>query len=196
MTCPSPIIRPGDLSLRPFFGTATAGIIGAQNRPITQFGNGGYVQVRESGARSLYRAATVRAQLRRKFGQFDAFYTLSKNLDSDSTERGASFASYDNVFNLKPEYSFGALDRRHMLAISTVINAPFGFEVAANSRFLSAAPLEVSVSGIVAPPGSGLTNAQYASPVVLSPRSGTVARPAILTRMPATLTIVPLRLPA
>lgn len=148
---PVPIIRTGDKSLRPFFGIATAGVFGAQNRPITQFGNGGFVQVRESGARSLYRSVTVRAQLRRKFGQFDAFYTLSKNLDSDSSERNASFSSYDNSFNLKPEYNFGALDRRHQLAISTVINAPFGFEVAANSRFLSAPPLEVSVSGIVAP---------------------------------------------
>ena len=164
---PVPIIRTGDLSLRPFFGIATAGVIGAQNRPITQFGNGGYVQVRESGARSLYRAATLRAQLRRKFGQFDAFYTLSKNLDSDSSERNASFASYDNTYNLQPEYSFGALDRRHMVSISTVIHAPFGFELAANSRFTSAPPLEVSVSGILAPPGSGLTNAQYAAQVTL-----------------------------
>jgi outer membrane receptor protein involved in Fe transport len=164
---PVPIIRAGDRSLRPFFGTATAGVIGAQNRPITQFGNAGFVQVRDSAARSLYRSATVRAQLRRKFGQFDAFYTLSKNLDSDSSERGSSFASYDNAFNLQPEYSFGALDRRHMVAISTVINAPFGFEVAANSRFLSAVPLEVSVSGIVAPFGSGLTAAQYAAQVTL-----------------------------
>jgi hypothetical protein len=148
---PVPIIRAGDKSLRPFFGIATAGVIGAQTRPITQFGNAGFVQVRDSAARSLYRGMTVRAQLRRKFGQFDAFYTFAKNLDSDSTERGASFASYDNAFDLRPEYNYGALDRRHMVAISTVINAPFGFEVAANSRFQSAAPLEVSVSGIVAP---------------------------------------------
>jgi outer membrane receptor protein involved in Fe transport len=164
---PFTIIRPGDRSLRPFFGIATAGIIGAQNRPLTQFGNGGYLQVRESGARSLYRGMTFRAQLRRKFGQFDAFYTLAKNLDSDSSERNASFSSYDNVFNLNPEYSYGALDRRHMFAFSTVINAPFGFEIAANSRFLSSAPLEVSVSGIVAPAGSGLTNGQYAAQVTL-----------------------------
>jgi hypothetical protein len=105
--------------------------------------------------------------LRRKFGQFDAFYTLSKNLDSDSTERNASFASYDNSYDLRNEYSYSALDRRHIVAISTVLKAPFGFEVAANGRFASAPPLEVSVSGIVAPPGSGLTNAQYAAQVTL-----------------------------
>jgi hypothetical protein len=101
---------------------------------------------------------------------------LSKNLDSDSTERSASFASYDNAFDLRNEYNFGALDRRHMVAVSTVINAPFGFEVAANSRFASAAPLEVSVSGIVAPPdfvpsgaiSAGDRNAAYAALITIN----------------------------
>jgi hypothetical protein len=173
---PVPIIRTGDKSLRPFFGVATAGVFGAQTRPITQFGNAGYLQVRDSAARSLYRSMTVRAQLRRKFGQFDAFYTLSKNLDSDSSERNASFSSYDNAYNLQPEYNFGALDRRHMVAISAVINAPFGFEVAANSRFLSAQPLEISVSGIVAPVdfvpsgtiGAADRNAAYAALITVN----------------------------
>jgi hypothetical protein len=164
---PRPIIRPGDLSLRPFFGIASPTVIGAQNRPITAIGNGGYLQIRESSARALFRDVTFRGQLRRKFGQFDAFYTLSKNLDSDSTERGASFAQYDNAYDLRNEYNFSGLDRRHIVAVSTVLHAPFGFEVAANGRFASAAPLEVSISSIVAPPGSGLTNAQYAALVML-----------------------------
>jgi hypothetical protein len=160
---PTPIIRPGDLSLRPFFGIVSPSVIGAQNRPIAALGNSGYVQVRDSSARSLYQAFTVRGQLRRKFGQFDAFYVLSKNQDSDSTERNATFASYDNAFNLAPEYNYGALDRRHVVSFNAVINAPWGFEIAANGRFLSAAPIDVSVSGIVAPTGlvlpAGITNA-------------------------------------
>jgi hypothetical protein len=164
---PAPIIRTGDMSQRPFFGVATAGVIGAQNRPITALGNSGYVQIRDSAARSLYRGLTFRGQLRRKWGQFDAFYTLAKNLDSDSTERNATFASYDNAFNLKPEYNFGALDRRHTVAFNAVIHAPFGFEFAVNSRYLSGAPIDVSVSSIVAPAGSGLTAAQYAALVTL-----------------------------
>ena len=164
---PAPIIRPGDASLRPFFGVVSSTVIGAQNRPIAALGNTGYVQVRDASARSLYRGLTFRGQLRRKFGQFDAFYTLSKNLDSDSTERNATFATYENPFNLQPEYSFSALDRRHMFAFNTVINAPFGFEVAVNSRFLSGAPIDVSVSSIVAPADSGLTAAQYAAQVTL-----------------------------
>jgi hypothetical protein len=173
---PRPIIRTGDQSLRPFFGIATSGVFGAQNRPITAIGNGGYLQIRESSARSLFRGLTFRGQLRRKFGQFDAFYTLSKNLDSDSTERTASFASYDNAYDLRNEYNFGALDRRHIVAVSTVLKAPFGFEIAANGRFASAAPLEVSVSGIVAPVDfvpSGVVsaadrNAAYAATVTVN----------------------------
>ncbi|HVG38469.1 MAG TPA: carboxypeptidase regulatory-like domain-containing protein, partial [Pyrinomonadaceae bacterium] len=161
---PTPIIRAGDLSERPYFGIVT----GVQNRPITALGNTGYVQVRDSAARSLYRGLTIRGQLRRKFGQFDAFYTLSKNLDSDSSERNSSFATYDNAYNLAPEYNFSLLDRRHQLVVNSVINAPFGFELGTTARFLSAAPIDVSVSSIVAPAGSGLTSAQYAAQVTLS----------------------------
>ncbi len=161
---PAPIIRTGDMSQRPYFGVVT----GVQNRPLTALGNGGYVQVRDSAARALYRAVTFRGQLRRKFGQFDAFYTLSDNHDTDSTERNATFASYDNAFNLQPEYNFSALDRRHQFVFNTVVNAPFGFEIAATGRLLSAAPIDVSVSGIIAPVGSGLTNAQYAAQITLS----------------------------
>lgn len=170
---PTPIIRPGDLSQRPFFGIVSSSVIGAQNRPISAFGNTGWVQVRAPGARSLYQSLTVRGQLRRKFGQFDAFYTLSKNLDSDSTERNASFAQYENTFNLAPEYNYGDLDRRHVVAFSSVLNLPLGFEMAMTSRFLSGAPIDVTVSSIVPPaagsglPGAGLTAAAYATLVTL-----------------------------
>jgi hypothetical protein len=164
---PTPIIRTGDLSLRPFFGIVSSSVIGAQNRPIATFGNTGYVQVRDPGARSVYQAFVVRAQLRRKFGQFDAFYTLSRNQDNDSTERNATFASYDNAFNLAPEFNYGANDRRHVIAFSSVLNLPFGFEMSTTARYLSGAPIDVSVSSIVAPAGSGLTAAQYAALVTI-----------------------------
>jgi hypothetical protein len=165
---PTPLVRAGDASRRPFFGIVSPTVLGAQNRPITALGNAGYVQVRDSSARSLYKALTVRAQLRRKFGQFDAFYVFAKNRDSDSTERNATFATYENAFDLGPEYNFGALDRRHVFSVNTIIHAPWGFEIAMNGRILSGAPIDVSVSGIVAPAGSGLTAAQYAALVTLS----------------------------
>ncbi|HXM46668.1 MAG TPA: carboxypeptidase regulatory-like domain-containing protein, partial [Pyrinomonadaceae bacterium] len=133
---PTPITRAGDLSLRPFFGIVSSTVVGAQNRPITAFGNNGFVQVRDDQAKSSYQALVFRGQLRRKFGQFDAFYTLSKNLDNDSTERNASFASYDNAYNLTPEYNYGANDRRHVVAFSSVLNLPWGFELGTTARYL------------------------------------------------------------
>lgn len=160
---PTPIIRAGDLSQRPFFGIVSSTVIGAQNRPITALGNTGWVQVRDSAARSLYRSVTFRGQLRRKFGQFDAFYTISKNLDSDSTERSSSFASYANAFDLSPEYNYGVLDRRHVVAFSSVLNLPFGFEMGMTSRYLSGAPIDVIVSSIT----DGVNAAAYAALVTL-----------------------------
>jgi hypothetical protein len=175
---PAPIIRPGDRSLRPFFGVVAstiggAPLIGAQNRPIAAFANTGFLQVRDDQAKSEYQAFVVRAQFRRKFGQFDAFYTLSRNLDNDSTERNASFATYENPFDLSNEYNYGANDRRHVVAFSSVLNLPLGFEVANTARYLSGAPIDISISSIVAPlagsglPGAGLSNAAYATLVRL-----------------------------
>jgi hypothetical protein len=178
---PTPVIRAGDRSLRPFFGVVSTIVngnplipmIGAQNRPIATFGNNGFVQVRDDQARSAYQAFVVRAQFRRKFGQFDAFYTLSKNLDNDSTERNASFATYENPFDLSNEYNYGANDRRHVVAFSSVLNLPLGFEAATTARYLSGAPIDISISSIVAPPagsglpGAGLSNAAYATLVRL-----------------------------
>jgi hypothetical protein len=160
---PLPITRAGDLSQRPYFGIVSSTTVGAQNRPISTFGNTGYVQVRDTGAKSAYQAFVLRAQLRRKFGQFDAFYTLSRNQDNDSTERNATFATYDNAFNLAPEYNYGANDRRHVIAASSVLNLPYGFQVGMGGRYLSGAPMDVTVSSIVAPTGlalpAGITNA-------------------------------------
>lgn len=166
---PAPIVRANDRSQRPVFGIQPVANFGvSQNRPITALGNLGFVQVREASARSLYRALTVRAQLRRTWGQFDAFYVLSSNYDDDSTERNATFAEYDNSFDLRPEYNYSRLDRRHQFVFNTVVNAPFGFQISSTGRFLSGSPIDVTVSGIVAPAGSGLTNAQYAALVTLS----------------------------
>ncbi len=155
-----PVVRANDKSLRPSY-------IGL-NRPITALGNVGYVQVREASARSLYQALVLRANYRKKWGQFDVFYTLSKNLDDDSTERNATFAEYDNVFNYGPEYGFSRQDRRHRLTFNSVINLPAGFQFSTLGRFTSGQPIDVTTSSIVAPTGSGLTNAQYAALVTLS----------------------------
>lgn len=155
-----PTIRALDLSLRPVFNIAA--------RPLSQFGTGGILRLRESSAQSFYKAFTLRAQLRRKFGQFDAFYTLSKNVDDDSTERDATFIEAENQFDFRPEYGPSRLDRRHQFVFNTVFNAPLGFQVSATGRIRSGTPIDVFVGQIIAPAGSGLTNAQYAAQVTLS----------------------------
>lgn len=162
---PIPVVRANDRSLRPYFGI---GLSSGLNRPITALGNNGYVQVREASARSLYNALVLRANYRKKWGQFDVFYTLSKTLDDDSTERNASFAEYDNAYNFRPEYNFSRQDRRHRFTFNSVLNLPAGFQFSTLGRFTSGAPIEVTTSSIIAPTGSGLTNAQYAALVTLS----------------------------
>jgi Carboxypeptidase regulatory-like domain len=149
---PTPFIRDGDLSLRPFFGigAATPGAF-TRNRPLTALGNAGFLQVRESSGQSLYQALTVRAQMRRRSMQFDAFYTFGRNLDDDTSERNATFAEYDNSFDLQPEYNYSRSDRRHQFVFNTVINMPYGFEVSATGRMRSGLPVDPTVSNILAP---------------------------------------------
>ena len=141
LNVPVPTIRPGDRSLRPFYNVDAQG----QNRPLRGLS---FIQIREASARSLYRAFTVRGQLRRRVAQFDAFYTLAKNLDDDSTERNATFAEYDDSFNLVPEYGLSRLHRKHQLVFNTVINAPLGFQFSTTGRFRSGTPIDVTVSSI------------------------------------------------
>jgi hypothetical protein len=110
----------------------------------------------------------LRANYRKKWGQLDVFYTLSKTLDDDSTERNATGADYDNAFNFKPEYNFSRQDRRHRFTFNTVLNLPAGFQFSALGRMSSGVPIDVTMSSFIAPTGSGLTAAQYAALVTLS----------------------------
>ena len=45
--------------------------------------------VRESSARSLYRALTISSKFQRSWGQFSAFYTLATNYSDDDNERSS-----------------------------------------------------------------------------------------------------------
>jgi hypothetical protein len=106
----------------------------ARQRPIPTLGQ---VQLRESTAKSLYRAMTARLIWRRKWGQVNAFYTLSKNLSDDDNERDSGGTSFDNAYNLASEYSFSRLDRRHQFVANPVFFLPAGFEVSSAIRLRS-----------------------------------------------------------
>jgi hypothetical protein len=163
---PLPTIRALDQSLRPIFNRNI--------RPVAAFGSGGIVRVREGSARALYRAFTLRAQMRRKWGQFDAFYTLAKSLDDDSTERDATFIENDNTYDFISEYGPSRLDRRHQFVMNAIYNAPWGFQVSTTGRFRSGTPIDVLVATINAPVGfrpdlaPAARNAAYAALVTIS----------------------------
>lgn len=131
----------GDISLRPIFGI-TAGTA----RPNT---NVGQLTVRESTARSRFRSMVIRAKVERKWGQFNAFYTLSDNFSSDDQERDAGGFTYTDSFNLASEYNFSELDRRHQFVMQPLFYMPYGFEVASTIRLQSAPPINALVGSDV-----------------------------------------------
>lgn len=147
---PKPFIRAGDSAQRPFYGlvsgpssaVCTGAPAGSCVRPISSLGS---IQLRESSARSLYRALTIRAKFQRKWGQFNAFYTLSKSLSDDDNERDAGGIGYDNNFDFGPEYGPARLDRRHQFLFSPVIFLPMGFDLSAAVRTLSGRPIDATL---------------------------------------------------
>lgn len=141
---PKPVLRSlaVDPAQRPFYGLRTGTL-----RPISTLGQ---VQVRESTAKALYRALTFRAKFQKKWGQFNAFYTLSKNLSDDDNERSAGGFSYEDFYNAKPEYSNSNIDRRHQFVASPVFYLPFGIDFASAIRVFSGTPIDA---------GSGITDA-------------------------------------
>jgi len=162
LNLPLPILRPTtvDPAQRPFYGlrttpetgvcktTATGGTapVGSCVRPISTLGS---ITVRESTAKSLYRAFTLRAKFQKKWGQFNAFYTLSKNLTDDDNERDATGFRYENAFDTRPEYADSNIDRRHQFVTSSVFFLPHGIDVANSFRAFSGSPVDA---------GSGLTD--------------------------------------
>jgi hypothetical protein len=139
LNLPAPTSLAGDPAGRPFFGVAS----GARLRPLTQLFS---LQLRESTARSVYRAGVVRANLRRKWGQVSAFYTLSDNRSDDDNERDAGgVGGTVNTYDLRSEYNYSNLDQRHQFLANAVFFLPLGFEVAGSTRLTSARPLNVTV---------------------------------------------------
>lgn len=122
-------------------------IIGLNNRPLNVFSGiaFGSFQLRESTAQSRYTAATFRANLRRSWGQFSAFYTLSENFSDDDNERDAGGVTYMNTYDLTPDYNYSVLDQRHQFLFNSVFFLPLGFEVAGSARMNSGRPLNAVV---------------------------------------------------
>jgi len=186
LNIPLPFLRSTtvDPAQRPFFGLrSTAGVgvcatpastpagtapVGSCSRPISSLGS---ITVRESTAKSLYRALTVRAKFQKKWGQFNAFYTLSKNVSDDDNERDASGFRYEDGFNTAREYADSNLDRRHQFVANPVFFLPHGFDAAAAIRMFSGTPVDAS-SGLTDPnEDRGGPDRPYFGPGVPFPRN-------------------------
>ncbi len=128
---------------RPIFGvsrpTGFPAFFPLRARPVTALGS---VQIRESSARSLYTALTLRMRLNRKWGQLNAYYTLSRSLSDDDNERSAGGQDAVNTFNLQDEYNYSRLDRRHQFVANPVFFLPYGFEVSSTIRLRSGLPVD------------------------------------------------------
>ncbi len=133
---PLPVIDPTDVSQRPQF------LVSGAVRPIPTLRD---VTVRESSAKALFRALTIRSKFQRNWGQFSVFYTLSSNYADDDNEREATAISADDTYNLTPEYGYSNLDRRHQFTSNSVFFLPWGFEVANTLRLMSGAPFDARV---------------------------------------------------
>lgn len=131
---PAPVIRPGDLSQRPFFGLRSG-----TRRPVPSLGA---VWVRETSGRSMYRGLTFSSQYRAGRLQFGAFYTVSQTFSDDDQERDATGFRHDNSFNLRPEYGYSDLDRRHQFTGYAVATLPFGIELSSVFRAVSGRPID------------------------------------------------------
>ena len=131
---PSPTLRTGDQSLRPDYGIVGGGIL----RPVPTVGS---LTIRESSARSMYRAVTFQAQYRTKKLQFQGFYTVAQNFSDDDSERSAGGFDYMDSFNLKSEYYYSSLDIRHNFTGNAVYSLPWGFELSGIVRARTGTPI-------------------------------------------------------
>jgi len=128
----------------PTVGQDTVNYVGSH----TIFPDLGDITDTDSGAKSLYRGATIgfRKRLSHHF-LFDANYTYSVDKDNDSNERDPFTFRYANFFNLAAEYSNSDRDERHKFNAYSVADLPWGFHANVRTQAHSAQPITDNVSG-------------------------------------------------
>jgi hypothetical protein len=124
---------------RPVYGVSN----GAVARPLT--GQTGSLQLRESSAKSLYRAVNFNMKLQRKWGQINAFYTYSRLLSDDDNERSAGGVAYQDSYDFSSEYALSDLDRAHQFVAGPLFFLPHGFDFSSGIRLRSGRPIDARV---------------------------------------------------
>jgi hypothetical protein len=137
LNMPLPFVRPTDPAERPFFGLRSG-----RERPIPTLGA---VTVRESSARSHYRALSFKTRVRRSWGQIHASYVLGKSLSDDDNEADIGGMVAENAYDFGPEYSFARLDRRHQVSGGAVFLLPRDLSAAVTVQFRSGLPIDARV---------------------------------------------------
>jgi hypothetical protein len=137
LNMPLPFVRETDPARRPFFGLRSG-----RERPIRTLGA---VTVRESTARSQYRALSIKTRVRRSWGQAHASYVLSKSLSDDDNEADIGGMVAENAYDFGPEYSFARHDRRHQVSGAAVFLLPGGLDAAVTFQFRSGLPIDARV---------------------------------------------------
>jgi len=105
----------------------------------------GSVQVRDSSAKSLYQGLNFRVRLVRKWGQLNAYYTLSRNKSDDDNERDSGGVAYANPYDFRGEWGPSRLDRTHQFTANPVFFLPYGFEVSSAIRLRSGTPINAYI---------------------------------------------------
>jgi len=136
---PVPIIRPDDPAERPFYGLRAGG----NTRPLSSLGQ---VIVRESTARSLYRALSLSSRLRNDWGEVNISYVLGRSRSDDDNEADVGGMAAADAYNLAPEYSDARLDRRHQLIGAWSLFLPKDVEAAGSFQWRSGIPVDVNVA--------------------------------------------------
>ncbi|HEV7904274.1 MAG TPA: carboxypeptidase regulatory-like domain-containing protein [Pyrinomonadaceae bacterium] len=116
----------------------------------------GSVQVRESTAKSLYRALTFRSRWNHRRAQVNAYYTFSRSLGDDDNERDAGGVAFADPYDLTREYGPSRLDRQHQFVANPVFFIPHGFEVASAIRLRSGNPINATAGADLN--GDGVNN--------------------------------------
>ena len=172
LNLPSPIVRDSsvDPARRPFFGLRSGGM----TRPIASLGQ---ITVRESTARSEYRALTLRTRVERPWGVLSAFYVLSRSRSDDDNEADVGGMVADNAYDLMPEFSYSRLDRRHQFSGAWVWRLPYGIEAAGSFQFRSGVPVDARIGADLNEDRSNGVDRPYLSPGVPFKRNAFRNRP-------------------
>ena len=133
--------------------SSVTGAVLTRPRPITSIAS---IQLRDSSARSLYKALTFRMNINKRKFRLNAFYTLSRSTSDDDNERDSGGVLYDNPYDLRTEYYNSRLDRRHQFVANPLYYLPFGFEVSGAIRLRSGNPVNSIVGADIN--GDGLNN--------------------------------------